>query len=355
MLYPILFAPIYKEMVWGGTRMMQFNKKSNENKKDKTNIRELPYEHTGESWDISCRPNEMGIVENGSFKGTTFESLIALDRKAYLGTRLHERDDFPLLVKIIDANDNLSIQVHPGGENGKSEMWYVMDALKDQSLVIGLNEGTTPEMLQNSPLSCLHRLPIKKGDIINIPAGLVHALTKGIIVAEIQQNSDTTYRLYDYERTGLDGKPRELHIQEGLAVSDFQNKHPKEVVIGLSFVNGAENTARLTYAIANSYFAVIKYEINGLYAEDSNTEAFSIFTCVEGSCEISSATDKFETVTLPCSRSVFIPAGLGSYTLNGNCVLLKSFVPDVQKDFIEPLLSRGFPITDIKFQTQFDL
>jgi len=206
--------------------------------------------------------------------------------------------------------------------------------------------------LQNSPLSCLHRLSVKKGDIINIPAGLVHALTKGVIVAEIQQNSDTTYRLYDYDRMGLDGKPRELHIQEGLAASDFQNKYSKGAVIGLSFVDGAKNAARLTYTIANPYFAVIKYEINETYAENSNPEAFSIFTCVEGDCEISSKTSAFETVTLPCSRSVFIPAKLGSYILSGNCTLLKSFVPDVQKDFVEPLLARGFPLTDIKLQTQ---
>ena len=335
MLYPILFAPIYKEMVWGGTRMQsQFGRK-------------LPYAHTGESWDISCRPKEMGVVENGPHSGLAFDELIALDRSAFLGHRLYKKENFPLLVKIIDANDDLSIQVHPGGNQGKNEMWYIMDAPPGQSLVIGLAEDASPKSLTETPLSCLHYLPIQKGDIINIPAGLVHALTKGVMIAEIQQNSDTTYRLYDYDRPGLDGKPRQLHIQEGLNVADFQNHHSKESVIGISF---AEGKVRFTYYIANPYFAVIKYEICERFTENSNPNAFFIFTCVEGSCEISGS--GFETIVLPSSRSIFIPAGLGTYTLCGDCTLLKSFVPNVQGEFIEPLLARGFSLAEVRENTQ---
>jgi len=273
MLYPLLFKSIYKKMVWGS-----------------------------ESWDISCRPNEMGVIENGSLAGIPFNEAIAKDPAAFLGSRVsktYKEEGFPLLVKIIDAKDDLSVQVHPDDayakannfEKGKSEMWYVMDAPPGQSLIIGIKGDK--EMLKKDPMSCLNRLPIKKGDIINIPAGLVHALTKDVIVAEIQQNSDVTFRLYDYNRLGLDGKPRELHIEHGLAAIDI----PESPLP----------------------FTVIKCEIDGELTEKTDPETFTIFTCVDGSCEISG-------VALGYGRSVFIPAGLGEYTIKGKAILLKSFV-----------------------------
>ena len=293
MLYPMLFKPIYKEMLWGGKRMTAYG-------------RDLPFERTGESWDISCRPNEMSLIENGPLAGMPFDKAIAKDPAAFLGTAVHssyERNGFPLLIKIIDANEDLSVQVHPDDayaaahklESGKSEMWYIMEAAPGQSLIMGLSEGATAEKLRLDPMSCLKRLPVKKGDIINIPAGLVHAITKGLIVAEIQQNSDITFRLYDYERMGLDGKGRELHLDEGIAAVNFKGGH-----------------RRLP-------FTVQQYEVDGEIIESSNPEAFTIFTCVDGSCEISG-------VSLSCSRSAFIPAGLGSYNITGKAILLKSFV-----------------------------
>jgi len=319
MLYPLLFHPIYKEMVWGGRRMAaHFGRK-------------LPFDHTGESWDVSCRPNEMSIIENGPLAGIPFDAAIAKDPAAFLGKRVcstYKTNGFPLLIKIIDANDDLSVQVHPddayaaahGLEGGKSEMWYVMEAPPGQSLIIGLTDDATPKKLRQDPMSCLQRLPIKKGDIIDIPAGLVHAITKGVMIAEIQQNSDITFRLYDYNRKGLDGKPRELHLEDGIAVSDFDNRYAKGTASG---------------PIINDHFAVIKYDMrektNMEITETSDPETFTIFTCVEGTCMISStptaaASDAFE-VALPCSRSVFIPAGLGSYNIKGSAIILKSFIP----------------------------
>ena len=316
MLYPLLFYPIYKEMIWGGRRMAERFSRS------------LPSDHTGESWDISCRPNEMSIIENGSLKGMAFDKAIALNPAAFLGSRVYntyKKRGFPLLVKIIDANDDLSVQVHPddayamahGLESGKSEIWYVMEAPPDQSLVIGLTDDATPERLRKDPMSCLQWLPVKKGDIIDIPAGLVHAITKGVMVAEIQQNSDITYRLYDYNRTQLNGNPRELHLEEGLAVADFDNRYSKKTVTGAAVIHG---DALITHVVVNPYFAVVKYEIDGEFSEASDPETFAIFTCVEGSCTISG-------VELTCSRSVFIPAGLGICDIKGKAVLLKSFVP----------------------------
>ena len=319
MLYPLLFEPIYKEMVWGGSRLnKQFNRKS-------------PYERTGESWDISCRPKEMGVIENGEFSGMAFDEFISQNPIEALGSRIYkdyEKKGFPLLVKIIDANDDLSVQVHPdddyalakGFECGKNEMWYVMDAPEGQSLIIGLKEGTTAEMLRHDPMSRLNYLPVKKGDIINIPAGLVHAITNGVMVAEIQQNSDVTFRIYDYKRKGLDGRERALHLEDGAAVSDFNNLHSKKTV---SLHTYTEGDVKISPALKTPYFEVIKYEIDGRYKGRSNPEAFEIFTCTEGSCDICG----FELMT---SRSVFIPAGLGEYIISGKATLLKSFVPKLK-------------------------
>ena len=314
-LYPILLTPIYKEMVWGGARLNTIFS------------REIPSDKTGESWDISCRPNEMGIIENGMYKGSTFAEYIGLDKTKILGTTLADREDFPLLIKLIDANDALSIQVHPGGDNGKSEMWYILKAPHDGQLIIGLKSGTTKEDLaaayQNGTvMEHLNRLTVKEGDIIDIPAGLVHALTPGVMVAEVQQNSDTTYRLYDYGRLGLDGKPRPLHVQEALDASDFTDSIPKQVAIGNTIKKG-ENA--LTYSICNPYFAIIKYSLATPIEEASNPAAFSIFTCVEGSAVISTPS---ATVEIPTGRSVFIPAAMGQYTITPTekAVLLKSAV-----------------------------
>ena len=281
-LYPLLFHPIHKKMIWGS-----------------------------ESWDISCRhnPGEMGIIENGPLAGTAFDEAISADPLALLGTRAYEiykKRGFPLLVKIIAANDDLSVQVHPdddyaaahGFESGKSEMWYIIEAPEGQSLIIGLKDDATPEKLRNDPLSCLKRLPIKKGDIINIPAGLVHAITNGVVLAEVQQNSDVTFRLYDYGRLGPDGKPRELHQDHGIAAADFQP---------------VRSSDRL------DQFNVAKQEVAGSLTESSDPKSFTIYTCVEGSCTINE-------VPLTNKRSVFIPATLGPYTITGTAILLKSSV-----------------------------
>ena len=333
-LYPLKLTPIYKQMVWGGSRLGTLFGRS------------LPYEKTGESWDISCRPSEMGIIENGPAAGQTLADYIAQDRPGVLGTRLAELERFPLLVKLIDANDALSVQVHPdddyaaaqgGADTGKTEMWYILVPPTDGSLIIGLKPGITPEALraayQNGAVEdCLNHLPVAAGDIVNIPAGLVHALTPGVVVLEVQQNSDITYRLYDYNRLGLDGKPRALHVEEALAVADFNDKIPKATTQGHTI---KKDGATLTYAIANRHFAIIKYELQDELQESSDPAAFSIFTCVEGAVEIAAgAAGLAYTTPLRLGDSVLIPAGLGEYTLrpvSGHGVLLKSFVPDLSE------------------------
>ncbi|MCL2015090.1 MAG: class I mannose-6-phosphate isomerase [Defluviitaleaceae bacterium] len=296
-MYPLQFVPIIKKMVWGS-----------------------------ESWDISCRnaPGEMSIIANGELAGEPFDKVIAQNSVGWLGTKaseFYQKNGFPLLVKIIDAKDDLSIQVHPndeyalanGFERGKSEMWYIMQAKSDQNLIIGLTDDATPQKLQNAPLDCLNRLPIKKGDMIDIPAGMVHAITSGVKLAEIQQNCDVTFRLYDYNRLGLDGLPRQLHIKDGIAVSDFANKFPKTAV-----KNGV---------VQNQYFSVVKREIkkgiNSNITQKTNPKTFFILTCVEGSFTVLYENYSLE---LPCGRSVFIPPSCGSFAITGTGVFLESSV-----------------------------
>ena len=357
--YPLLLTPIYKEMLWGGNRLNTIYNRTS------------PYEKTGESWDVSCRPGEVSIITNGPAAGQTLADYIAQDKAGVLGSRLANQKRFPLLVKLIDANENLSVQVHPDdnyariaaaqgqvSDTGKAEIWYILTPPTDGHLIIGLKQGITADALRNAYKTgtaedCLSRLPVKTGDIVSIPAGLVHSLTPGVMVAEIQQNSDITYRLYDYNRIGLDGKPRDLHIEEALAVTDFEGKIPKAVIQGLPIKKG---DCTLTYAIANPYFAVIKYDLQDSIAENSNPAAFCIFTCVEGDAEILTniSNGLAPVIPLPAGRSVFIPASLGRYTLrpkHGHCMLLKSFVPDIENDFLAPLMAYGYTREDIAAST----
>ncbi|MDR1000954.1 MAG: class I mannose-6-phosphate isomerase [Clostridiales bacterium] len=350
-MYPLLFLPIYKERVWGGRKMERFG-------------RMTPFDHTGESWDISMRTDEMSVVSNGVYAGQRFCDVVNAEggRAAWLGSNF-AFGDFPLLYKIIDANDNLSVQVHPDDSQalelegpacektaspqnatkadtkprGKNEMWYVLDAPQNSRLVIGLKPGTdkpafAEAITQNRVEDLLGYVPVKRGDIINIPAGTLHAITRGVVVAEIQQNSDITYRVYDYGRLGLDGKPRQLHVEKSLKVLSAKpilNTPTVGVTVG-----------QQTYYIANSHFCCIGYDLKPGHdiAEKSDPLKFYVFTCVDGHVTVESAN---RAVELQTSQSVFIPASMGEYKLCGCGYLLKSFVPHIANDFIAPLLKSG--------------
>jgi mannose-6-phosphate isomerase len=340
-------------MLWGGRKLS-----------DRYG-RRLPSEHTGESWDISFRENEMARVANGPLAGRPFSSVAGPIggelRSKWLGRRFAEAE-FPLLVKIIDANDNLSVQVHPDNEQamaingisqGKNEMWYVLEG---GELIVGLKNDVTKKDFTEAVSGnngqavegLLNRLPIMRGEIIYIPAGLIHGLTKGVMVAEIQQNSDITYRVYDYGRKGFDGKPRQLHTEQALAVTDFENRHKKTATPGIKV-----DRTPLTYYIANQYFCVIGYELNDtVYTEESDPDKFFIFTCVEGSCVIYAGD---AAAPLTESVSVFIPAALGAFSIQAeHCKLLKSFVPETDKDFYQPLLKAGHTKEEIYNKTVVD-
>ena len=227
MLYPLTFHPIFKERVWGGRNLQRLYHKPLP-----------PNVPIGESWEISDRPGDVSVVAEGPLAGRDLHWLVTHHSRELLGSRQMANGHFPLLIKILDAQQVLSLQVHPpaakvavvGGEP-KTEMWYVAEAQPDAVLYAGLKRGTTrgdfeKSLKTGSAANFIHRLKVRQGDAIFLPSGRVHALGAGLVIFEIQQNSDTTFRVFDWNRVGLDGKPRDLHIRESLASIDFQDFEP---------------------------------------------------------------------------------------------------------------------------------
>ncbi len=227
MLYPFTFHPIFKERVWGGRKLSELYGKPLP-----------PGVPIGESWEITDRPEGVSVIANGPLAGKDLRWLMENHAEELLGRPAKKSERFPLLVKILDAREKLSLQVHPpaakaaelGGEP-KTEMWYVADAAPDAEIFVGLKHGVTRaeferKVRDGTVAECVHRQPVKRGDAMFLPSGRVHALGGGNVIFEIQQNSDTTYRVFDWNRAGLDGKPRELHLEPALASIDFADFEP---------------------------------------------------------------------------------------------------------------------------------
>jgi mannose-6-phosphate isomerase len=257
-LYPLTFEPIFKERVWGGRRLEDLYKKR------------LPSGvPIGESWEISDRPGDINVVANGHFAGKDLHWLVEHHREELLGkARLHS-GRFPLLIKILDAQEKLSLQVHPpaakaaelGGEP-KTEMWYIAEAKPEAELYVGLRGGVRREeferkMKNGTVADCFHRVRVKAGDAMFLPSGRVHAIGSGLLIFEIQENSDTTYRVFDWNRVGLDGKPRSLHQRESLASIDFQDSDPG--LVQSEFVR--ENSSERRSLVASSLFRVEEWRL----------------------------------------------------------------------------------------------
>jgi mannose-6-phosphate isomerase len=230
-LYPFTFHPIFKERVWGGREMERLYRKP------------LPSNAPiGESWEICDRPGDASVIANGPLAGKTLRWLMENHRAELLGDAKPANENrFPLLCKILDAREKLSLQVHPpvnkaaglGGEP-KTEMWFIADAAPGAELFVGLKRGVTLAEFEKKigtgeVAECFHRVPVRAGDAMFLPSGRVHAIGSGLVIFEIQQNSDTTYRVFDWNRVGLDGKPRELHVAQSLASIDFNDFEPELV------------------------------------------------------------------------------------------------------------------------------
>jgi len=226
-LYPFTFDPILKERVWGDSRLKELY-----GKKVPAGV------PIGESWEVSDRPGDVNIINNGALAGKDLHWLVEQHGQDLLGSAKPENGRFPLLLKILDAQQTLSLQVHPPasvaaklGSEPKTEMWYIADASPGAELFVGLKRGVTREEFEQkiktgTVADCFHRVRVRRGDAMFLPSGRVHAVGAGLVIFEIQQNSDTTYRVFDWNRVGLDGKPRTLHVRESLASIDFEDFEP---------------------------------------------------------------------------------------------------------------------------------
>ena len=315
-MYPLKFDNIYYEKIWGGMDLEQFRKN-------------LPEGLIGESWDIACHENGTGVVSNGGLKGKALSEIFDHYKLEVIGTEIRT-DRFPLLLKFINASEPLSVQVHPSDEYGmrvendfgKTEAWYVQSAKEGAYLILG-TKGTDSEAFKEALRTekdlgpYLNKVKVKEGDVFFIHSGLIHAIGPGLVIYEIQQNSDTTYRVYDY------GRPRELNIEKSLEVMDF--------TLGADLKTGVKRHipgGMKTNLILNEYFSLEKYEVDGLVREYSDPGRFFLFTVVNGDGEI---LYKEGAEILSKGDSLLIPASLGEFSLKGKFDLLKAYVPDLKK------------------------
>ncbi len=323
MLYPLRFTPIYLEKVWGGRRL------------ESIMGRVLPLEQRiGESWEVADHPHGKSVIANGTAAGKTLDELADAFGPALLGTRV-PGDTFPLLVKYIDADDALSVQVHPddayaaehAGELGKTEMWYILYAEPGACLIAGLKPSVTHEQFADAlahgdPAALLHRLPVATGDSLFIPAGRIHAIMPGLLILEIQQNSDTTYRLYDWGRVGLDGQPRALHTTEAMAVTNWTDYAPQPHVIDSEQIGANLKTV----LAACPYFVVEKYDLTEPLALPADPGSFRVVNVVNGDGAL--AWDGGRE-SLAFGDSLLLPAALGAVTFqpDGRLSVVVSSVP----------------------------
>ena len=314
MLKPLKLQPEFKEIIWGGNRLKtEYNKKSD-------------LENIAESWELTVRPDGMNKIIGGEYDGYTLEEYI--NKNGFSVVTNKNLDRFPLLIKFIDAQDNLSVQVHPddayglanANSLGKTEMWYIIDAKPGAKLVYGLKPNCTNEMFKeaiknNNVEEMLNYVDVKKGDVFFIPSGLVHAIGSGILLAEIQQNSNITYRVYDYNRVGKDGKPRELHVQDALNVIVNRNE---EEIEKIRFSTNVKNDTCLANC---EYFKVDKFNVDGTLEFSTNVESFNSILCLDGQGTISVNGEFYE---ISKGDSYFIPANFGNYSVTGSLEIIVS-------------------------------
>jgi Phosphomannose isomerase len=323
-MYPLKFEPILKQTLWGGDKIIEF-KHLNES-----------LSNVGESWEVSAVENNESVVANGLDKGLTLSEMVRKYRGDLVGEANYARfgSKFPLLIKFIDAKLDLSIQVHPGDELakkrhnsfGKNEMWYVVSADKGAKLISGFSQqitskeykervydGTFADVLQSSE--------VQEGDVFYVPAGRVHGIGAGVFVAEIQQTSDITYRIYDYNRKDKDGKLRELHTTQAIEAINF---------------NDIEDDFRTKYdelknepveLVASPYFTTSVYDMEEEISCDySELDSFIIFICIKGSCRL--IADGEEEISLMSGETILLPAAIQDVKIipNGSVKLLETYV-----------------------------
>ncbi|WP_010664473.1 type I phosphomannose isomerase catalytic subunit [Marinilabilia salmonicolor] len=330
-LYPLKFEPILKQRLWGGTKL---NTVLNKSIGEVTDI--------GESWELSGVPGDVSVVSNGFLKGNSLSELLEIYMSELVGDKVFEKygNEFPLLIKFIDANDVLSIQVHPDDKLarsrhnsfGKTEMWYVMQADKGASLISGFKKDTGKEeylkALENKKLDdLLASHEVEPGDVFFIPAGRVHAIGKGILLAEIQQTSDVTYRIYDFDRRDAEGNARELHTAQALDAIDFSGGDEYRTQY-----KAKEN--EITAIVESPYFVTSLIDLKGheLRKDIFEIDSFVILMCMEGSADIIYNDGQKESVKM--GETVLVPADLKEFTIKAEhkCKMLEVHMPDVESE-----------------------
>lgn len=331
-LYPLLFEPNLHEIVWGGNKLTAWKGLAAK-------------DHIGESWEVSCVESSPSVIANGTWTGYTLKEVIKKHPEAILGREVSKRygGELPLLVKFIDARKDLSIQVHPDdemaarlhGKNGKSEMWYVLDAEPGAYLYSGFKEELSAEEYKRKVedgtiVESLAKHGVKAGDVFYLPAGRVHAICNGILLAEVQQSSDVTYRIYDYNRPGLDGKPRELHTELAAEALNYQvedeyrTEYSNEDNRANSIIDSPYFSVRVTELTKTFHRNLIKYD------------SFIISMCLKGDCIIKVRSTGDE-VLLREGFSCLIPAAIADYDItpvNGSSKVLDAYINNMDMSLL---------------------
>lgn len=316
-MYIFKFKPVLKDYIWGGKRLInEFHMESDS-------------ETAAEAWVLSNHKDGPATIVNGEFKGHTFDNVLT---KEMMGTNCDKFGHFPILTKIIDSGDNLSLQVHPSnetadkskGEEAKTESWYIADCEDGAELIYGFKEDITPEEFIESVnngtfIDKVNKVKVKKGECYHITAGTLHAICKGILLVEVQQNSNTTFRVYDYDRVGKDGKKRELHVERALQVLNYKKQQiitsPKEEEKTETFVRRPLSQCE--------FYDFCELKNDGKTTLFADEKSFVSYVLIEGEGTISCDEGEVELIK---GDSVFVPAGLGEYKLSGKMTLLETRV-----------------------------
>lgn len=319
---PFFLKPVYQDYLWGGDRIpARFQ-------------RDLPPGRYAEAWEVSARPEGQSLVVDGPWAGEPFGEVVRANGAALLGRRM-AAGRFPLLIKLIDARETLSVQVHPNNGNAartggepKTEMWYVLDAEPGACVYAGLQPGVTERDLRaaladNTVERLLVKLPVKAHDAVFVPGGRVHAIGAGCLLLECQQNSNTTYRLYDWGRTGADGKPRELHIEPAMKVINWNEPTPELAQPKRLEVAGANERWEITRC---PFFRMQRLDLVTEYTLPARPDAFRVLFVADGTIELQ--TETYRSIA-PVGRTVFVPAACPHLTLGPGAAGATVMVMDV--------------------------
>jgi len=315
-MLPFKLQPAFKDYLWGGRKLIEYYGKQTD------------YAILAESWELSAHPAGISVISGGQFNNMPFSEFISKHPHT-LGMKQKSKKEFPILIKLIDASEDLSVQVHPDDSYarrdnqpcGKTEMWVVLEADPGAILYHGLKQSLTRDELlrhinENTLINELNSIHVSAGDVIFVPAGTIHAIGKGLVIAEIQQNSDATYRVYDYNRTGSDGKQRELHIDKALDVINLQPTNTTAPGAGHLITNSEVQAERLARC---SCFTVDRIALSGTYRIELSGDTFFSALCVEGHAQLSCCS---ESLPMKKGDCVFIPADAIECVISGNCTFL---------------------------------